>query len=152
MRFTAEVNWTVGDFSFAALLIGVIGVTFELTVRVTRSWTQRAAVGFALAAALFTIWVNGAVGMIGDEDNPYNLLFLGVIVLALIGAVAVRFRPTGMAAAMGVAAIAHVAIAVGGMSVDLRGSIFSAAFAGLWLLSAALFWKAAQVQDTAPRA
>lgn len=152
MRYTTEVNWTVGDFIFAALLIGVIGVTFELTVRVTRSWTHRTAVGFALAAALFTVWVNGAVGMIGDEDNPYNLLFLGVIVLALVGSVAARFRPAGMAAAMGIAAIAHIAIAVGGMSTDPRGGIFSIAFAGLWLLSAALFWKASKTGDKAPDA
>ena len=152
MRFTSEVNWTVGDFIFAALLLGIVGVTFELTVRVTRNWLQRAAVGFALAAAFSTIWVNGAVGMIGDEDNPYNLLFLGVIVLALVGSVAVRFRSARMAAAMGVAAIAHIAIAIGGMSADLRGGIFSTAFAGLWLLPAALFWKAAQASDAAPRA
>ena len=82
--------------------------------------------------------------MIGSEDNPYNLLFFGVILLALAGAVAARFRPAGMALAMAVAAAAHSAVAVGGMVEDLRGGIFSLAFAGLWLLAAALFRKAAR--------
>lgn len=144
MQFSNEVNWTVGDFLFAGLLIGIVGVTFELTVRVTRNWAHRAAVVSALAAGFLTIWANGAVGMIGSEDNPYNLLFFGVILLALAGSVAARFRPAGMALAMAVAAAAHSAVAVGGMVEDPRGGIFSLAFAGLWLLAAALFRKAAR--------
>lgn len=144
MQFSDEVSWTVGDFLFAGLLIGIVGVTFELTVRVTRNWAHRAAVVSALAAGFLTIWANGAVGMIGSEDNPYNLLFFGVILLALAGAVAARFRPAGMALAMAVAAAAHSAVAVGGMFEDPRGGIFSLAFAGLWLFSAALFRKAAR--------
>lgn len=143
MRFTTEVNWSVGDFVFAALLIGTVGLAFELTVRVTRGWARRGAVAFALAAFFLTIWANGAVGMIGSEDNPYNLLFFGVIAVALLGAIAARFRAAGMAVAMAAAAFAQVAIAVFGMSADLRGGIISAGFGGLWLLSAALFRKAA---------
>lgn len=155
MQFTDEVNWTAGDFIFAALMFGSVGAAFELTVRVSRNISYRAAVAAALAAAFVIVWANGAVGMIGDEDNPYNLLFLGVIVMALIGAVAARFRPAGMALAMVVAAVAHTAVAVVGLPTDVLGGILSAAFAGLWLLSAALFWNAAQGQggeDAAPQA
>ena len=147
MRFTSEVNWTTGDFIFAALLIGGVGVIFELTVRVTRNWAQRAGVAAALATAFLTIWANGAVGMIGNEDNPYNLLFLGVILLALAGAVVARFRPGGMALAMTVAAVAQAILAIVGTSSDLRGGIISTLFAALWLLAAALFWQAADPAD-----
>ena len=143
MRFTEEVNWTAGDFIFAALLIGIVGVTFELTVRVSGNWAYRGAVACALAAAFLIVWATGAVGMIGDEGDPYNLFFFAVIVLALLGAVVARFRASGMALAMALAAVAHGSVAVGGMFTDLRGGIFSLAFAGLWLLSAALFWNAA---------
>lgn len=139
MRFTAEVNWTVGDFIFAAMMIGVVGATFELAVRVSRNAAYRGGVAAALAASFLTIWVNGAVGMIDDEGNPYNLLFLGVIGLALIGAVVARFRPAGMALVMSLAAAAQVCVALGGLATDLRGAMLSAAFAGLWLLAAALF-------------
>lgn len=33
MQFTNEVRWTLSDFVFAAVLIGAVGVIFELTVR-----------------------------------------------------------------------------------------------------------------------
>ena len=144
MQFTSEVDWTVGDFIFAALLIGVVGISYELTVRVTRNWAHRGAIAAALAATFLTIWANGAVGMIGDENNPYNLLFPGVILLALAGAVVARFRPAGMAVAMSVAATAQASLGIVGAFTDLSGGIFSTMFAGLWLLSAALFQKAAR--------
>jgi len=144
MRFTDEVSWTVSDFLFAGLMIGLVGVTFELAVRMTANSAQRAAIAVALAAAFLTIWANGAVGMIGDEDNPFNLLFFGVIALALGGAVVARFRPAGMALAMAAAAIAQAALGIVGMASDLRGGVLSAAFGGLWLVSAALFRKGAR--------
>jgi len=139
MQFTDEVDWDETDFIFAGVLIGAVGGAYELTVRMSRSWAYRAGAAAALAAAFLIVWANGAVGMIGDEDNPYNLLFLGVIVLALAGAIAARFRAAGMALAMAAAAVAQAAVAVGGLSADPRGAVLSTAFAGLWLLAAALF-------------
>ena len=144
MQFTSEVNWTAGDFLVAALMIGVVGLALELVVRFTRNSAYRAAAGAALAAGLLILWANGAVGMIGDEGNSYNLLFLGVIGVALLGAIAARFRPVGMALAMGAATVAHLGVALGGLSADFRGAIVSAAFALPWLLSAALFRRAAR--------
>ena len=144
MQFTREVNWTVGDFIFAGMLIGLVGLVLELTVRASRIPAYRGGVAAALAASFLIIWVNGAVGMIGDEGSRYTVLFLGVIGVALFGAIIARFRAAGMARAMLVAAIAHGAIAVGGMPIDLRGGILSLCFAAIWLLSAALFRKAAR--------
>jgi hypothetical protein len=146
MQFTAEVRWDEEDFIFAGVLIGAVGIAYELTVRMTRNWGYRAAVAVALAAAFLIIWANGAVGMIGSEGNPYNLLFGGVIVIALVGAVIARFRPAGLARAMIAAAIAQVGVAAVGLSTDVLGGVLSAAFAGLWLLAAALFRRAAREQ------
>lgn len=148
MQFTAEVNWTAGDFLFAALLIGSVGLAFELTVRVTRSRWFRAGIAVALAASFLTVWVNGAVGMIGSEENPYNLFFLGVILLALAGAVAAGFRASGMALAMAAAAVAQGGLGIVGAFTDLRGGIFATVFAGLWLLAAALFRQAARERES----
>ena len=148
MQFTAEVNWTVGDFFFAGLMIGVVGLAFELAVRMSDSWAYRAGVGCALAASFMIVWAGGAVGMIGDEGNPYNLLFVGVIGLALVGAILTRFRARGLALTMVVAAVAHLVVAAVGMASDLRGGVFSAMFAGLWLLAAALFHNAASEPAT----
>jgi hypothetical protein len=144
MQFTAEVNWTASDFVFAGVLIGSVGLALELAVRMSRNRAYRAGIGFALAAAFLILWSNAAVGMIGDEDNPYNLLFLGIIGLALLGSIAARFRAAAMAHTMIAAAVAHLAVALGGLSTDGHGAGLSAAFAGLWLLSAVLFRKAAR--------
>jgi len=153
MQFTGEVNWDETDFIFAAVVFGSIGAVFELTVRMSRNIAYRAGVAAALAAAFVIVWANAAVGMIGDGDNPLNLMFAGVLALALLGALFARFRPEGMARTMVLAAIAQAAAGLVGMSTDVRGGILSALFAGLWLLSAALFGKAARDQrgaDTAP--
>lgn len=143
MQLTDEVTWDGEDFIFAGVLIGGTGLIFELAVRKSGNLAYRAGVGIALAGAFLTIWANGAVGMIGSEGNPYNLLFGGVIAVALAGAIVARFRPAGMARAMVAAAIAQLAVAAGGLATDPLGGVLSMAFALLWLLSAALFVKAA---------
>jgi hypothetical protein len=149
MRFTPEVNWTATDFVFAALLFGSVGLAFELIVRKSSSLAYRFGAALAVVAAFLTIWVNGAVGMIGSEGNPYNLLFGGVLAIALIGAIVARFQLAGMARAMLAAAIAQAALGAAGLTTDPLGGVFSMAFAALWLLAAALFWKAAQKQVAA---
>jgi hypothetical protein len=150
MQVTDEVRWTLSDFIFAGAMFGTVGLVAELTVRMTRNWACRAGAGFALAAAFVIVWANGAVGMIGPEGNPYNLYFYGVIAIALAGAAAARFRPAGMALAMAAAGVAQAAAALGGLSADPRGAAVSTAFAGLWLLSAALFRNGARDQQPAP--
>ena len=152
MQFTSEVNWGPEDFIFAAVLFGSVGLLFELTVRMSPNRAYRGGVGLALAAAFLIVWANGAVGMIGDEGTAYTMVFYGVIGVALVGAFAALFRPTGMALAMLSAGIAHVAVALGGLSIDPRGAVVSAVFAALWLLSAALFRRSARQQAEARRA
>jgi hypothetical protein len=146
MRFTTEVQWTGSDFVFAAVLIGGVGLLLELAMRRSASVAFRAGAAAAIAAGFFTIWANAAVGMIGSEDNPYNLVFLAIVAFALAGAIAARLRPSGMAVVMALAAAAQLAAALFGMQSDLRGAIFSAVFAGPWLLSAALFAAARRQQ------
>lgn len=148
MQVSAEMNWTAGDFIVAALMIGVVGLAIELAVRSSTSLAYRGGIGFAVAASFLIVWINGAVGMIGFEDNPYNLLFLGVIALALAGAALARFRAAGMVWAMSLAGLAQAAIAIGGMPQDLRGGVLSASLAFLWALSAILFCYAAREPGT----
>ena len=67
--------WTVSDFVFAGVLFGTVGLVIELAVRRSADWAYRGGVAFAAFAGLLIVWANGAVGMIGNEDNGYNLLF-----------------------------------------------------------------------------
>ena len=155
MQFTDEVRWGPLDFAVAAVLIGALGLGIEFAVR--RSTDPWYRLGGALAAltAFLTIWVNLAVGFIDDEDNSANLLFAGVLLVALIGALAARFRAKGMAAAMAVTAAAQLLAA--GAAYVLTGEVrpieivLTAAFAAPWLGSALLF-RLAAVQEAALRA
>jgi len=144
LPWVANAQWTAFDYAVTAVLLGGTGLVAELVVRRTSNTAYRAAAGLAVAAALLSFVANGAVGMIGSEDNGYNLFFIGVIGLALAGAAAARFRASGMALAMLVAGLVHSGVALYGTQADMRGGIFSLGFAGLWLLSAALFRKAAE--------
>lgn len=143
MQFTPEVNWTASDFVVMGAILATACGACELAARASDSGAYRMGAGFAVLAAFLTVWVNLAVGMIGSEGNPYNLAFAGVIGLALVGGVLAGFRADGMARAMLVAALAQALAAGIGTFTDLRGGILSAMFALPWLLSAALFRKAA---------
>ena len=152
MQFTDEVDWNAFDFIFATVMFGSVGLVVELTVRSSRSLAFRAAVALALAAAFLIIWINGAVGIIGDEDNPANLMFGAVLAVALLGSLAALFRAPGMAIAMFAAAVAQLAVGVialvGGMAegpaapYDVIGS--TGFLGGMWLVSGLLFRKAAR--------
>lgn len=144
MQFTREVNWTAGDFLFAGLMFGSVGLAIELAFRATGDRSYRAAASVAVAAAFLTVWINGAVGMIGSEENDYNLLFLGVVALAMGGAAISAFRARGMALAMAAAAAAQLIVSAGGAFSNLRDGIFASLFALMWLMSASLFRRAAQ--------
>jgi len=152
MQFTDEVNWDVADFGlFGTLLVGV-GVAYELAVRKRGDTAYRAAVGVALAAAFLLVWVNGAVGIIGSEDNPANLMYGGVLAVGIIGAIIARFQPHGMARALFATALAQALVAViallGGLGSPWSGPLEIAALNGIFVAlfagSALLFQKAAR--------
>ncbi len=151
MQFTDEVVWDVTDFAvFGGLLIGV-GVTFELAVGKTGNTAYRSAVGVALAAAFILVWVNGAVGIIGSEDNDANLMYYGVLAIGLVGAFVARFQPRGMARALLATALAQALVAVialvAGLGSRWSGSLeilgLNGFFVALFVGSAWLFRRAA---------
>jgi len=148
MQFTEEMAWGPGDFVLlGAMLFGACG-TYELAARMTGDGSYRAAVAVAVAAAFLIVWVNLAVGIIGSEDNRANLMFAGVLAIALIGAVVARFQPQGMARALVATAIAQALVAVVALVMgSLEGFVLSGFFVASWLLSAWLFRKAQRGQS-----
>jgi hypothetical protein len=148
MQFTDEVDWTASDFVFAAILLfGTLGL-YEVAARRAGSATYRAAVIVALAGAFLLVWSNAAVGI---TDTEADVLYLGVIAVGLLGAVAARFRPRGMAIAMGATALALATLGVGaqltGMVAPHNTAIqmlgIHGFFGALFAASALLFWQAA---------
>lgn len=139
MRFTAEVDWDETDFIVMGAMLLAVGLGVEFLFRRSGSAWYRVGAAVAVLAAFLTVWANLAVGFIRSEDNPYNLLFTGVVGLSLLGAAAVRFRPGGMALVTATAALLQAGLALGGLVSDPRGGTFSLMFALPWLVSASLF-------------
>ena len=160
MRFTEEVQWTTSDFVFAGVILIGAGVVAELAVRASSDWSYRIGAGLAVLASVLLVWFNGAVGIIGSEDNPANLLYLAVIAAVFIGAVATRFRAEGLARVMICAAVLQVLI---GAVAVMRGwgegaenwprpvIVLSIMFALTWLASASLFHRAERALQSADR-
>lgn len=97
MRFTPEVNWTGFDFVAAYGLFAGAGLTYRFVTSGSADAAYRAAAALAVLGGLALIWVNLAVGFIGDEDNPANLLYGGVLGVGALGAVLAGLEPRGMA-------------------------------------------------------
>jgi hypothetical protein len=144
-RITDEMAWDSADFILVGVLLTAGCVIWELAVRKSGSVAYAAGVGVAVAAAFLLLVVNGAVGLIGSEDNPVNLVFLTVPAVALGGAIVARFGARDMARALAVTAGAQAAAGAIGLLLfpDLRGFLVGTAmFVPLWLLSAWLFGRA----------
>ena len=71
----ADFPWTASDFIVMGVIFAITGVTIELAVRSSTDWAHRLGALVAILAGFLTVWVNLAVGMIGSDDNPYNLWF-----------------------------------------------------------------------------
>ena len=145
MQFTDEVQWTLSDFMVMGGMLGMVGVAFELVVRVARGSAYVLAAGMAIATAFLMTWINLAVGIIGDEGNPANLMFFGVLLVGLVAVACSRLRPLGMARAMEVTAAAQALVCVATLVIG-EGHIFvlTGFVLTMWLAAAQLFRKAAR--------
>lgn len=147
------MDWTFFDFAiFGAMLTGV-GAAYAFLRRRANNSAYRFAAATALSAAFLLIWMNGAVGLIGSEANPANLMYFGVLAVALAGALLARFKPAGMARAMYFTALAQASVAaiaiIGGFGPDspkwpMDILVLTTFFAVLWLIAGRLFRSAAR--------
>lgn len=142
MQFTSEVDWDGTDFIVAGTIIGGIGLMAEFLVRISRDGLYRAGAACALAAVFLTVWSNLAVGIIGNEDNPFNLWYFGLVLLAILGSAIVQFKAAGMAGvALGAVGIMAV---LGLLADDTPARVWpqTAFLATPWALAATFFWHA----------
>ena len=152
MQFTDEVVWDLADFVVAGVLLFGAGLTYELVARRARkagNTAYRAAVGAAVATALILVWMNLAVGIIGNEENPANLMYGGVLAVGIIGALIARFHSQGMARALFATALAQMLVAAIAQIAGLGFTfILNGFFAALWVGSALLFRRASATDQT----
>lgn len=154
-RYVEGANWSPGDFIAAGIMLFGAGLAFVLIARKWDNTMYRLGVGVAVAAGLMLVWANAAVGLVGSEDNPANLLYAGVLAVALIGAFAARFRPLGMSNAMFAASLTYVAVTAVALFVwkptgaaaepsvqVLNVLVANGVFAAVWAVSGLLFRRA----------
>ncbi|MDE3000047.1 MAG: hypothetical protein OXU79_13305 [Gemmatimonadota bacterium] len=112
----------------------------------------RSAVSVSLATAFILLWVNGAVGVTGSENNDANLMVFGVLAVGIVGAVVARFQPRGMAFALIATAIAQAFVTlvaiIGRLGHPASGPLellsLNGFFIALWVVSACLFRQTAR--------
>lgn len=157
MQFTPEVNWTASDFVIMGVMLAVPLGIFELALRAGGGLAFRAGVAVTLGAAFLLVWINLAVGIIGSENNPANLMFLGVLALGIAGAFIADFRAAGLSRVLVVMAAAQTLAGVVALAArwGTEGAnwpqvivVMTAGFATLWLGAAWLFRRAARDQTS----
>ncbi|HZW14944.1 MAG TPA: hypothetical protein VFF66_01690 [Brevundimonas sp.] len=143
-RLFADLPWTTGDFVAWGVMLLVAAGLAEAGLRLSGKLAYRAGMIVAVGTSFLITWSNLAVGIIGDENNPLNQIFFGVIAIALIGSFLVRFRAKGMAAVM--VATAVVQFGTGFLALAYEHIVFGivGVFALGWLLAAWLFREAAR--------
>lgn len=158
-----EVVWGLMDFVIAGILLSGAGISFVLLTHKAGSRTYSIATGIAVGTALFMMWANLAVGIIGNEDNPANIMYLWVLGVGVVGAVIAQFKPKGMSLALMATAITQVIIVVIAY-IEGNGSTFkdflelitvNGFFIALWIISSALYLQSANLTvktDTGERA
>lgn len=154
MQFTAAVQWTLADFIVAGgLLYGsLFGFRWMTSRRPSRPFSTGAAL--AIFSGLLMIWATLAIGIIGNESEPINQLYLclavGLVVFSALG----RFEAPALSRLMFGAAVIQALIPAGaylfaGIGLSTAQWVFTAVFtsclAALFALSAALFRRSASM-------
>ena len=148
MQFSAEVVWTLRDFVMAGALLFGAGIAYGVVARLSENMMYRFGVGLTVVTALFMVWANLAVGLIGSEDEPANLMYFGLLAVGFLGAVLVRFQPAGMMRVLFATAGSQVLITVIALFAGMQDYPGSSAieilsvngfFLILWLGAALLF-------------
>lgn len=153
--------WTAFDFALAGGVLVGLGFCAALIFRFGRSLPGRAGLALMAVTGALVSAASGAVGLIGAETNAANGFYLGLVALVAVGAIAVRFRASGMAlvaltAAVGQIGIAAAATALGALTPSGEAPLWAfktwavtGVFAALWG-GAALAFLAAARQEGQP--
>lgn len=147
MQFEGNgVNWNAGDFIIAGIAFAIVGGLFELTARASANFAYRIAVVLGVACGFLQLWINGAVGIIGNEDNPANWTYYAVVAMAAAGAIVAIGKPRDLMRAMLAAAGAQVIFSVLHAVNGTPTPIIDGFFVALWIAAARLFARADREQ------
>ncbi len=108
--------------------------------------SRRLALAAAAVSTFLLFWLSLGVGIIGQDGDPANRMYLGVIAIGIFGSIFARLRSVGMARVLVTMALAQTVIAAyailaglgrpwsGALELALLNGFFVAAFLGTaWL-------------------
>ena len=104
------MNWSIGDFIFAAVLLAVAASLGFILLRSRTSPHYKLGAAIAVLAGLSVVAATGSVGIIGSEDNKANFLLLAIVGIGVGGAVVSRCRSTGLALTLALMAILQAGV------------------------------------------
>ncbi|MGN7888555.1 hypothetical protein ACN9ML_14740 [Dyadobacter endophyticus] len=149
-------HWKPGAFVLASVLaLGGARVVYELlTMKKMGNRAYQLAFGLAVAAVLLLVWMNVAVGGILG-DNPANMMYFGVLLVGLMGAIISRLQPKGMSNALFATAFAMMLVPLVAWAIGTPAfanglaAVFAlhSCFAWLFTGSALLFRRAAHTRQ-----
>ena len=153
MRFNVEgVVWTASDFIVMGAILLIACGSFEMLARSAPNFAYLAAAAIGIGTGFLMVWANLAVGIVGDDLNGANLMFFGVVLVAIVATLVARFRAPAMARAMFATAgalVLAIAIALGAFGATALEAALSMVFVAGWLAAGVLFKLSAQQQGGA---
>ncbi|MBO9671415.1 MAG: hypothetical protein J7485_12955 [Sphingobium sp.] len=156
MQISDEWNWRPESFVMFGTVIGSLLLIYEFAARRSASATYRIGTALALVASFLLVWINLAVGIVG-EDNPVNLSFFGIVITAIVSVFAARARADGLWRAMLGVGLTQLLLGVviataPSTALAPRGAlgvlVLSGFFGAIWLISAACFWSASRSEQS----
>ncbi|MEY3338358.1 MAG: hypothetical protein RL245_1350 [Pseudomonadota bacterium] len=139
MQFSKEIAWGPEDFAVVGALLALLCLTVELAARTSSKRYFLAGVVLAGIGGFALIFINVAVGIIGSEEDPRNLVFYSIPALGFLGALITRFKSTVLVRLLVIMSAIQLSAAFLA-PVDMRHIMipFTGIFVGLWLSSALL--------------
>lgn len=142
MRYTGQGAWTAFDFVVFGVMVGAVCAGFELAIRLSDRWTYRLAAFMTVIGGFLMVWANLAVGIIGNEENPQNLIFYAVLLTGLVGALITKFDARGLMWTLRLMAAVQLGIFLIAAVLDWAlVPVFTIFFFSLWLIAGELFKK-----------
>lgn len=144
MEYTDEVRWDARDFAVFAGLLAGLTLAWELALRSAVGVLARLAALAAIGAAFLLVWANLAVGLVGGEHAPVNVLWTALVLVAAASACWVRWEPRAMVKVLLASALTQALIAAAAYAIVGTSALPALVMASVWLLPAGLYALAAR--------
>ncbi len=94
------MNWTLLDYVLFTLLLSGPLIALWYFLRSERKVFYRLGVLFAAVGVFLVLWVNGAVGILGEAGSHASMIYVVIPFIALAGAFKTRARTKGLTMTM----------------------------------------------------